>query len=237
MWELANLRSLVIECLHKGSLVVLIAFCLATPVRIAAGSVQCVVIAVAALSFLAVDLYKSTRPAMMRNVVVAMTYLLILVGFIAYYGSAAPRFQEEVFAWSQEHGFRLAATCLGAAVMEEVLFRRYAQFHLRRFLPMGWALLVNALIFMLMHGGVVVDIFLAGIAFGILVSYFQCIYAAMFVHALSNFVSLAGYTMPRSDEVMSASLVLMGSSASSFVFASALLMGSLAIRYVRSRRA
>jgi membrane protease YdiL (CAAX protease family) len=153
-----------------------------------------------------------------------------------FYGSGSPNFAANVGAWLSEHGLRLAISCFGAAITEEILFRRYAQFHLQRFLPINWALLLNAVLFMLLHGRLSLEIFCAGIAFGILASHFQCIYAVMLIHGLSNFIGMAGASMPRSDEVMPASLVLMGSWVSAFFAAFALLLLALVFTLVRARR-
>jgi membrane protease YdiL (CAAX protease family) len=93
--------------------------------------------------------------------------------------------------WYRQYGVVLAISCIGAAIVEEIVFRRYLHEQLRRFLTVNWAILLSAVVFMFAHGFFSLHLLMVGIACGILSNHLGSIHAAMLIHAISNFFGAA----------------------------------------------
>jgi membrane protease YdiL (CAAX protease family) len=125
-----------------------------------------------------------------------------------------PPLVAEATKWYRQFGVALAISCVGGAIVEEVVFRRYLQVHLQRYLSVNWAIFVSALLFMFAHGFASLSLFVAGVTYGIIASHLKAIHAAMLIHATSNVFGAASLNITGevNQEGLSSAIALSGSS-------------------------
>lgn len=200
-----------------------------------------IAVAIASSLFLIQDIrYLRREINWVANAWILTIFLVLLIGCLWLTSSELPHFQSEAAQWYGRFGASLAILCTGAAIVEEVAFRRYLPSILGRVIPTNWAIFVSAVSFMLAHGFFSIHLFLAGVAYGILASHLRAIHAAIFIHATVNILGSARLDMVSrtNEEGLSSAIALGGSSALSQFLGIALLFVFMSGRvlYGRLRR-
>lgn len=199
----------------------------------------------AASVYLALDIFINRRKIdAFKNCLAIAIYTLPLAAFTIKLFSDYPTAFDESQSFARVSGISMIASCIAGSIVEEVIFRRHLLFQLQRMVSTNPAILLGALLFMLSHARISPSIFLFGVATGILVARFNCIYASIFIHALSNTFICSAILLRGPVDAdglqMTTALALHGSAASAFFASFVILLGITAIsallRYRERRR-
>lgn len=184
-------------------------------------------VAIASCVFVFQDVLKTRGEVKcLANACAIAVFFSILLGWLWIVSRGLPSFQKEVIAWYGQFGAALPISCIAAAIVEEVAFRRYLPTLLRRFLSANWAIVVSAVVFMFAHGFFSLHLLFAGLAFGILATHLGSIHAGVLIHAVINLLGAARYDLTGvvDGDGLSSAIALQGSSAVAQIVSFTLLM-------------
>jgi len=223
--------------LYVSAFIVLLMSYVLLPTAQERTEIQTLLVAVVSAYFLAADMIRENGRIKIQNIFALIsTYwcvlaILLLVGFGEH-----PPLRRESNEWFLSSGATVVFGNLGIAIVEELVFRRYLQHFLQKFLSANIAIVVSALAFTFAHSDPSMILFFCGVAYGIMATHLGAIHAAIVVHTTSNVFTTAAFEGGPVGAELSTPLILGGSSALAWVICIPLLFSFMFVRMLLQRR-
>lgn len=111
---------------------------------------------------------------------------------------------------------KIILVCFIAPVIEEILFRGTVFRILKRYLPLLWANLIQALLFAISHNNIVqgIYVFLLGLIVGYVYTKYETVFATILIHMSYNIIGylfpkiLTIYLLPQINNIWEACIIL-----------------------------